>query len=104
MSAIIPILFLSGCTQQTITPGTGTTTISIKNFSFSPNSLTVANGTMITWINDDSVDHTIIADDGLFTSGTLTPGDNFTHLFIKTGTYTYHCSIHPSMTGTIQVQ
>jgi plastocyanin len=102
VSTVAPILFLSGCTQQQTNHGVNT--ISMENFAFNPSTLTVSNGTTVTWINNDNVDHTVTAEGGLFDSGTLTKGENFTYTFTEPGTYSYSCSIHPSMKGTIIVQ
>ena len=48
--------------------------------------------------------HTTTSDSGLWNSGTLAPGAHFTHKFNKAGSFSYHCSIHPFMTGTIVVK
>jgi len=50
------------------------------------------------------VDHTTTSDDGLWDSATLQPGEQFSFAFDQPGTYTYFCSIHPSMTATIVVE
>jgi plastocyanin len=87
-------------------PGGGNT-ITIKNFAFNPSSLTVKTGTVVTWVNNDGVTHTIVSDTGSpvpFSSDSLSPGASYTVTFTQAGTYTYHCSIHPSMKGTIIVQ
>jgi plastocyanin len=102
VSIISPILFLSGCTQQPA--ATGKNTVSIQNFAFDPSTLTVANGTTVTWINNDNVGHTVTSASGLFHSGTLSNGQTFSYTFTVPGTYNYSCSIHPSMRGTIIVQ
>ena len=101
-SAIIPIFLLSGCTQQQ--NNLGVNTVSIENLAFNPNTLTVSIGTAVTWINNDNVDHTVNAESGLFNSGTLSKGENYTYTFTETGTYSYICGLHPSMRGTINVQ
>jgi plastocyanin len=80
-----------------------TMTVSIKNFAFNPPNITVAPGTTVTWVNNDQTAHTSTADDGTWDSGTLQPGKSFSFTFKQAGTYTYHCSIHPNMTGTITV-
>src|SRR5260221_6464960 len=77
--------------------------VSIKNFSFTPNSLTVKVGTKVTWTNHDSVTHTVTANQGAFNSPVL-PGSSFSLTFTKAGTYAYHCMIHPYMMATIVVQ
>jgi plastocyanin len=74
------------------------------NFAFSPATLTVKTGTKVTWTNSDSVTHTVTADQGTFDSGGLSPGSSFSFTFTKTGTYSYHCNIHHSMTATVIVQ
>ncbi len=79
------------------------TQASIAGMAF-PSSLTVAAGQPITWTNDDSVNHTVTSDNGLWDSGQLAPGHTFTLTLTKPGTYTYHCSNHPFMQGTIVVQ
>lgn len=76
--------------------------VSIKNFSFTPNSLTVKVGTKVTWTNHDSVTHTVTANQGAFNSPVL-PGSSFSFTFTKAGTYAYHCMIHPYMMATIVV-
>jgi len=77
--------------------------VSIMNFSFNPNSLTVKVGTKVTWTNHDSVTHTVTANQGAFNSPVL-PGSSFSFTFTKAGTYAYHCMIHPYMMATIVVQ
>jgi len=47
--------------------------------------------------------HTVTADGGLFNSGNLSTGQSFSFTFVSRGTFTYHCRIHPSMTGTVSV-
>jgi plastocyanin len=78
--------------------------VSIANFAFSPPSLTIKAGQTVTWTNNDSVAHTITADDNSFDSGQVAPGATYQHTFAKAGTVSYHCSIHPSMTANITVQ
>src|SRR5215217_7862307 len=80
-----------------------TMTVSIKGFAFNPPNATVAPGTTVTWVNNDQAPHTATANDGAFDSGTLQPGQSYSFVFDKAGTYAYHCNIHPDMTGTITV-
>lgn len=87
-------------------PGGGNT-VTIKNFAFDPGLLTVKTGTTVTWTNQDSAPHIIVSDTGSpvpFSSDSLPKGASYSFTFTQAGTYTYHCSIHPSMTGTIVVQ
>ena len=102
IALLIGVVALSGCTQnqQNVPPNT----VLIQNFAFSPGNLTVKAGTTVTWINKDSTTHTVASDTGAFKSGNLNSGANYTFTFTKAGTYPYHCSIHPSMTGKIIVQ
>ncbi len=78
--------------------------VQIANFAFSPASLTVPVGTSVTWENTDGVAHTTTSDDDLWGSGPLDTGDEFSAVFNDAGEFTFFCSIHPSMTGTITVE
>lgn len=81
-----------------------TSAVTIDNFAFSPKAVTVKVGTTVTWSNRDEEPHTVTAEDGSFKSGTLAGNSNtFSHTFSAPGTFTYHCSIHPYMTGTVEV-
>ncbi|MGZ3708631.1 MAG: hypothetical protein ACXWPM_07495, partial [Bdellovibrionota bacterium] len=60
-------------------------------------------GQSVMWINDDSTEHTVTADDGSFDSGPIAPGGNFVHVFDTNQTVNYHCSIHTTMTGILIV-
>ena len=79
-------------------------TVSIQNFSFNPPLLSVKIGTKITWVNNDTVPHTVTSDSGnLLKSPTLAPGQSFSFIFTTLGSVSYHCSIHSMMKGTIIV-
>jgi plastocyanin len=78
--------------------------VAISGFAFNPQSLTVKEGTTVTWTNQDSTIHTVTSDTGIFNSGNLSQGDKFSYTFTTAGTYAYHCEPHhASMTGTIVV-
>ncbi len=77
-------------------------TITIQNFSFSPDTLTVKQGTKVTWLNNDSVTHTIKSD--TFNSSNLNQGDKFEFTFDNKGSFDYSCGIHPSMRGKVIVE
>jgi plastocyanin len=91
-------------TPTATTPSGNAPSVSIANFSFSPATLSVSVGTKVTWTNNDSVTHTVTADQGAFDSSHLSPGSSFSFTFSKAGTYTYHCNIHASMKATVIVK
>jgi plastocyanin len=70
--------------------------------AYAPNPMTVAVGTSVTWHNSDNTTHTSTS--GSWDSGGIAPGGSFSHTFSTAGSYTYHCTIHPGMTGTVVVQ
>lgn len=75
-----------------------------------PLNLEVSPGSTVTWINDDSVPHTIQSQDengeiiGLFNSAPLLTGENFQYKFDEPGVYNYYCSLHPWRVGIITVR
>jgi plastocyanin len=93
----------SASTAATTTAATATNAGTIKGFSFQPEVLKVKVGAKVTWTNDDTVAHTVTADTNSFASGNLQPGGSFSFTFTRPGTYAYHCSIHPSMHGSVVV-
>ena len=76
----------------------------MKNFDFSPMTLTVAAGTTVAWKNTDGEPHTVTSIDGRFHSGALDQDETFKFKFDKPGTYKYVCSIHPKMMAAIIVK
>ena len=79
------------------------TTVTIDNFTFAPAQLTVKVGDTVTWKNHDDIPHTIVSA-GKFRSKTLDTDDSYSFTFTAAGDYTYFCSLHPHMTGTIKVE
>lgn len=81
-------------------PGTGTgsgNAVSIKNFAFSPATITIKKGESVTWTNGDSAPHTATEDAGAFDSGSLATGAKYSKSFDAAGTFTYHCTFHSNM-------
>jgi plastocyanin len=76
----------------------------IKNFMFSPMSLTIKAGSTVTWKNLDGEPHTVVNDAGIFHSAALDQNDTFQFKFDKPGVYKVFCGIHPTMKETITVQ
>lgn len=121
-------LALAGCSSSsspsgsgsatTTAPATATTassgggaaagdTITIQNFAFSPAALTVAPGATVTVVNKDSVTHTVTSTTSgtVFTTGNVAGGATATFKApAKAGSYSYICSIHTYMHGTLTVQ
>jgi plastocyanin len=79
--------------------------IEIKDFAFNPQTITVKSGEKITWINRDEEPHTVVSVEKQFKKSTALDTDQeFTITAGVPGTYTYFCSVHPKMTGTIIVK
>lgn len=88
-------------------PPPGGANVSIKEFTFSPESVTVKVGAGVRWINDGTMAHHVKSDDAVFDAGNLAPptggdsnygptaGQSYTYTFTKAGTYRYHCENHP---------
>jgi plastocyanin len=74
--------------------------------NFVPDTIVVVIGVnnTATWVNNDLATHTITSDSGVFDSSVLNQGQSWSYTFTTPGTYTYHCSIHPWMTGTVIVE
>jgi plastocyanin len=108
----VALVVIAGCSSTKTTPTTPKTTpkttpstttgkVSIVDFSFTPASVTVTPGGTVTWTNNGATAHTVTFPD--FASPQLQPGQTFSHTFATAGTFSYHCSIHPTMTGTVIV-
>jgi plastocyanin len=78
--------------------------VRVDNFTFGPDTLTVAVNTTVTWVNKDDIPHVIASNDGLFKSKALDTDQKYSYIFTKAGTYPYYCAIHPKMVGKIIVQ
>lgn len=92
--------------QNSSEPAIGEVSVTIQNHAYGPSRLTVKKGTTVTWTNRDAVEHDVTPDTprAVFKqSQLLGRGDRYSVTFTDIGTYTYHCSPHPEMTGIIEV-
>jgi len=80
--------------------------VTISNFAFAPQTITVKAGTKVTWKNADGLVHQLVSTDslkttatitGMFSSPSLSKGQSFSFTFKKKGTYFYECTIHAAM-------
>jgi plastocyanin len=78
---------------------------------YMPGSITIKTGDKVGWINTDQEVHTVTSgfenstDKGKqFDSGLLNTNQTFEHTFDKAGTYNYFCTVHPTMTGVVNVK
>jgi plastocyanin len=69
--------------------------------AFAPINVTVKTGETVMWTNNDTVTHTVTGTD--FDSGDIAPGATYSHTFATPGTFTYKCTIHPSMIAKVTV-
>jgi plastocyanin len=78
--------------------------LTIDNFKFGPDRLTVAKGTEVTWTNQDDIPHSIVLTALGVRSKVLDTDKAFTYQFDKTGTFSYVCGLHPFMHGQVVVR
>jgi len=86
-----PVSIVSGASGQTTT-------------AYAPNPITVAVGGSVTWTNNDNTSHTSTANNGAWNSGVIAAGGKYSMTFASAGSFTYHCTLHPGMVGTVTVQ
>jgi plastocyanin len=92
----------SGATPASIPPGA--IKVVMKNTAYAPPDVTVKVGQTVAWVNEDSSQHDVVANDGSFKSKLLGPNEVFTFIFSKPGRFPYYCSIHPEMQGVVTVE
>ena len=77
--------------------------VSMKDMAYSPATLEIKVGDSVVWTNNDTRDHTVVAAGNAFKSENIRPGGTFSYRFSRAGTFSYGCSYHPRMKGTIKV-
>jgi plastocyanin len=100
----VTVLWLVAAISPSSAVPPDSTQIVIKDFAFTPNSLTVKAASTVTWVNKDDEPHSMVSDTGLFRSGAVDTNETYSFKFDKPGTYPYHCALHPRMVATIIVQ
>jgi len=101
-ASLLGLVLALGVTPAVIVAG-ASRTVTIQSFAFSP--LTITVGDTVTWQNRDDTTHTATSDASAFDTGQLAPGASSRAIpFSIAGTFAYHCSIHPTMHGSIIVQ
>ena len=81
----------------------GDVTVKMEHQTFVPDKVGVDVGTKITWMNNDTIPHSVTANDGKFDSGAILPGKSFQWTATEAGPVGYHCIFHPSMTAAVNV-
>jgi plastocyanin len=100
----LSVFALAGDMKDTDNASSKQNTIEIKDFAFNPQTITVKSGEKIIWTNRDEEPHTVVSVEKQFKkSSALDTDQTFTITAGTPGTYTYFCSVHPKMTGTIVV-
>lgn len=77
--------------------------VGIKDFMFTPMTVTVPQGTTVQWINLDDVPHTVVEKTKAWRSGALDTNDTYSHTFDQPGTYEYYCTLHSKMVAKVIV-
>ncbi|HMC57409.1 MAG TPA: plastocyanin/azurin family copper-binding protein [Gemmatimonadaceae bacterium] len=97
---------VSACNVQLPPEAIGSTIVSVHDFAFTPTQVDIRAGTKVTWVNcgsSNNAAHTSTSDGGVWDSGLLVPGQTYTRQFDNAGSFPFHCTPHPFMTGTVTV-
>lgn len=101
-TTITPVFSQEESSSVSIAPGAADPN---NDLSFDPPQINVPTGSIVSWTNADSIQHTVTSDEqGLFDAGPISPGDTFDNVFDSAGEFSYHCAIHPFMTGVVMVE
>jgi plastocyanin len=91
-------------TEPPTGPPVATDAVNIEGFAFKPAVITIKQGATVTWTNKDDEAHTVFFSFDSTRSPLLVNSANtYTKTFTTAGTFVYHCTIHPFMTGTVTV-
>ena len=100
------VLTVSGASLDSVAaarkPATHTVTIDASRFE--PETLSVAAGDTVVWVNKDLVAHTATSKSGAFDSGLIAPGKSWKYKTKRAGNFAYTCTYHPTMNGTLRVK
>lgn len=102
--SLVPALLIALFLLGTLAAQAATVNVKIQGFAFDPTPLTVNVGDTVTWTNSDTAAHNATADDGTFKTPDIAQGQSASVTVTKAGTFTYICTIHPRMKGTLIVQ
>ena len=80
-----------------------TTSVTMRDFSFSPGTVTIHVGDTVAWHNSGQAPHNATGSGGSFSTQTINGGQSTSHTFSSAGTFSYICTIHPQMHGTVRV-
>jgi plastocyanin len=89
--------------QQPTAKAAQSGTVVITDFQFTPPTITVQQGDTVTWTNEGPTPHSATAPDGSFDTGVFPAGESRSQTFAEAGTFSYICTPHPNMTGTVVV-
>lgn len=103
LAILLAALVFVSCHKSNSSNAVSAASVSIKNMAFNPGSVSVTTGATVTWTNSDTTIHTVTADDGSFNSGNIAVGATYNKVFSTAGTFSYHCTLHPEMTGKVVV-
>ena len=78
--------------------------VTIVDFNFSPGTITINQGDTVTWVNNGPTPHSATSSSGAFDTGIFPAGQSRSHTFNTAGTFSYICTPHPQMRGTVVVQ
>jgi plastocyanin len=84
-------------------PAGGDASVSIRDFRFDPETVSVTVGDTVTWTHEGDITHNVTAQDGSFASGDLVSGETFAHTFETAGAVGYVCTLHRQMIATVEV-
>jgi plastocyanin len=85
-------------------PKPKTHAVTMENMRFQPESLTVARGDTVVWVNKDLVPHTATSKAGGFDSQAIQAEKSWRFTVRKKGDFAYVCTFHPTMTATLRVR
>jgi len=80
-----------------------TSDVSITSTGFHPSAVTIPAGDALTWTNNDTLRHQVVANDGSFSSPVLASKQSYSHTFKTGGSFAYHDGLHPALRGSVTV-
>jgi LPXTG-motif cell wall-anchored protein len=90
--------------QRTVARAAASGSVTIADFQFAPARITIDQGDTVTWTNDGPSAHSATAPDGSFDTGIFPAGESRSHTFDEAGSFSYICTPHANMHGTIVVR